>query len=64
MTLSPKAATFREPEKSRRSSDIRVDLVEKYKEDINTGKYRVKTNEIVDKMVQKFTEETFYKRIS
>jgi anti-sigma28 factor (negative regulator of flagellin synthesis) len=38
------------------ASDIRYDLVKKYREVLADGSYKVKSNELADKMVQKVKE--------
>ena len=37
-------------------SDVRYDLVKKYRENLADGSYRIKSNELADKIVQKVKE--------
>lgn len=39
------------------ASEIRYDLVNKFRNDLKSGVYEVKSNEIADKIVQKIREE-------
>lgn len=64
VTISSKAVLLGESKESKKSPEIRTDLVEKYKKDINNGTYKIKTEEIVEKMIAKLKEETYYKRLS
>ncbi len=47
-----------EPKKLKNDADadIRIEMVKKYKEDINRGTYKVKTKEIAEKILQKYRE--------
>ena len=64
VALSSKAISLNEPKETKKSSDIRIDLVNKYKDDINKGNYKIKTDEIADKMIQKYKEQIYYKSFS
>lgn len=55
--LSSTAVSLNKSKTPVRSSDVRHDLVNKYKDDIKKGTYEVKTNEIAEKIIQKYREE-------
>tara|TARA_B100001964_G_scaffold61212_1_gene69488 strand:- start:89 stop:214 length:126 start_codon:yes stop_codon:yes gene_type:complete len=38
-----------------------MEMVKKHKKDINKGTYEVKINEIAEKIIQKYKEQTFHK---
>lgn len=61
VALSSKGVSLSEPKASKKSPAIRMDLVKKYKEDISKGTYEVKTNEIAEKIIQKYEEQVFHK---
>ena len=64
VSLSSKSTSLlSEPKASKNNPDtgVRMDLVKKFKEDINKGTYEVKTNEIAEKIVQKYKEQVFHK---
>ncbi len=61
VALSSKGVSLSKPKASKKSPDIRMDLVKKYKKDINEGTYEVKTNEIAEKIIQKYEEQIFHK---
>jgi len=46
---------------SKKFTAIRLDLVSKYKKEIRQGTYRVKTDEIAEKVIQKYKEQIYYK---
>ena len=64
VALSSQKVSLSEPKASKKSPNIRMDLVKKFKNDINKGTYRIKTNEIAEKLIQKYKEQTFYKPYS
>lgn len=63
VSLSSKSVSLSGPKASKNNPDtsIRMDLVKKFKEDINKGTYEVKTNEIAEKIIQKYKEQVFLK---
>jgi|TARA_B100000315_G_scaffold168683_1_gene157250 flagellar biosynthesis anti-sigma factor FlgM len=58
---SKSTALLSEPKALKNNPDIRVEMVKKYKEDIEKGTYEVKTNEIAEKIIQKYKDQTFHK---
>ena len=64
VSLSSKSTSHLSKPKAQKNSpdtDIRMEMVKKYKKDINKGTYEVKTNEIAEKIIQKYKEQTFHK---
>ena len=61
VALSSKAVSLNKPDASKKSPEIRMDLVHKYRGDISSGIYKVRTEEIAEKMIQKYKEQTYDK---
>lgn len=59
--LSSRAISINNHRESAKSSDIRAGMVKKFKEGISNGTYKVKTEEIAEKLMQKLKEEVFFK---
>ena len=64
VSLSSKSTSHLSKPKAQKNSpdtDIRMEMVKKQKKDINKGTYEEKINEIAEKILQKYKEQTFHK---
>ena len=62
VSISSKSTSLQtDPGVAKKNQAIRSDLVKKFKEDINQGNYKVKTNEIAEKIIQKYKEQVYHK---
>tara|TARA_B100000959_G_scaffold286782_1_gene367230 strand:- start:2406 stop:2714 length:309 start_codon:yes stop_codon:yes gene_type:complete len=62
VSISSKSTSLQTgPGVAKKNQAIRSDLVKKFKEDIDQGNYKVKTNEIAEKIIQKYKEQVYHK---